>query len=442
MRVDVRPGDGERRCVREAGEVSRISVGDVLVVHVRLQELALQILEERRLVVPQVGIHVVLGPEEHLAVRLPHPVVLAPGPLRRRVGRRGGRGAEAHQEAALRALFEVHDHAVHVELRGHGRGHHARGRRAPARGDVDEEVLVQVVERAPDLRLDRVEEVVGERVALGLPDRLLAEVELGGAGGRVGGAGAERQDERVRGGGEPLVVVRRERAEGGAVDAERRGELRRAVHLPEGQRGRAREVDLPLQAHDEACRDAQHESHGGGLRLCEGGGRRGCAEGREHGLEAGLGARGRARGGAADALREAGVRRERAELRERDVRHVLVLRVDMRQSSGAEDLRVCPHEIDRRLRALRQRLERAPGGGREDGERKEGRDERGERVGRRRDRDVATDHGGDGLCRERLPREGGERHDVVGGEAERLAEAQREHMGGGRAGAPRSPEPS
>ena len=46
-----------------------------------LQQLALQIPEERRLVLAQVGFNPVLRVEEHLAVCLPHAVVLQPLPL-------------------------------------------------------------------------------------------------------------------------------------------------------------------------------------------------------------------------------------------------------------------------------------------------------------------------------------------------------------------------
>ena len=125
--------------------------------------------------------------------------------------------------------------------------------------------MVKIVERAPGLRLHRAEKVVGERVALGLAHRLLGQVDLQGPGGGVRVAGAERRDQCVRGAGEPVVIVRREGAEGGAVDTEGRGELRRAIELSEGQRGRPGEVDLRLEAHDEADGDVEDTSQVGCL---------------------------------------------------------------------------------------------------------------------------------------------------------------------------------
>ena len=90
--VEVGADDAQVGDLGELGEVAvvrlvRRVVGDAL-----RQQVVLQRLEHRRLRVAQVGVEVGLGEEEHLAVGLPHPVVLAPLPLLGRHHRRARRG--------------------------------------------------------------------------------------------------------------------------------------------------------------------------------------------------------------------------------------------------------------------------------------------------------------------------------------------------------------
>ena len=88
------PGSGRRSraggtCRRSrAGRPRRASPGSAAArprrsrcVHVALQQLVLQLLEERRLVVAQLRLDPVLRVQEDLAVRLPHPVALHPLPV-------------------------------------------------------------------------------------------------------------------------------------------------------------------------------------------------------------------------------------------------------------------------------------------------------------------------------------------------------------------------
>ena len=117
--VAIRARDLQLREAVESGEVVAVRVAHVRQREILHQERVLELGEQRRLVVAQLGLDVVLRVQEDLAVRLPHPVVLAPLPLvaLRTAGepREDPPGRRSRGIPVLAAL-EVHEHAVHVEL--------------------------------------------------------------------------------------------------------------------------------------------------------------------------------------------------------------------------------------------------------------------------------------------------------------------------------------
>ena len=109
---------------------------------VGLHELALEALEERRLVEAELGLDPVLRADEDLPVGLPDAVLLHPVPLDREVG--------VDQAARL----EVEQGPLHEELDRAERLDDPRGRHARAHLDVDEIAAVEIV-RGPDRRVAR-----------------------------------------------------------------------------------------------------------------------------------------------------------------------------------------------------------------------------------------------------------------------------------------------
>ena len=93
--VVIGAGDRHRGQILEPAQVLRIGIEHLLVGEIGLQKLLLQLVEQRRLVIAQIWLEVVFGPEEHLPVRFPDAVVLSPPPLgcrlRAAYGARGGR---------------------------------------------------------------------------------------------------------------------------------------------------------------------------------------------------------------------------------------------------------------------------------------------------------------------------------------------------------------
>src|SRR5262249_24398110 len=69
--VVVGTSDLERRDLLYAGEVRRVRVEHILVIDLGLEQGLLEVLEQRRLVVAEARVDVVLGPKEDFAVRLP-----------------------------------------------------------------------------------------------------------------------------------------------------------------------------------------------------------------------------------------------------------------------------------------------------------------------------------------------------------------------------------
>ena len=98
-----------------------------------------------------------------------------------------------------RVLLQIHDGAMHVELRAHRRCNHWRGGGAAASLDVDQKKLVELLERFPLSWLDRAHKVFGESVALGLANWLLRQIEFGRTRCLIGIAGGEGSDERIGG---------------------------------------------------------------------------------------------------------------------------------------------------------------------------------------------------------------------------------------------------
>jgi hypothetical protein len=137
----VRAGDREVRELVEAAQIPRVGVQDRLVGDFLREQLFFELPEQRRLVVAQLRLDVVLRIQENFARGFPDAVVLPPVPLvegnalRKHVNGIGGAG---------RRFLEVHQTAVHVELHRVDRRRDARGPGAAFELDVEQEVVVQV----------------------------------------------------------------------------------------------------------------------------------------------------------------------------------------------------------------------------------------------------------------------------------------------------------
>ena len=78
------------------------------------------------------------------------------------------------------------------------------------------------------------DEIVGQRVALGLTDGLLSLLELGRPRRLIGVSGAKRRRQGIRGVRQRAIVVGHQGSECLAVDAQRGRELRGAIERVEG----------------------------------------------------------------------------------------------------------------------------------------------------------------------------------------------------------------
>ena len=163
----------------QTGEIVQIRGFGRVVGDVALLQIAHHLFEERRLIVAQLGIEPVFGPQEDLAVRLPDTIAFHPGPPVR-VEIRGG---DLRLEMANAALDEDLD-------RGE-RQPDARGLDGRLGAGIDEEVLEQFVERihirqvawrwrsARRFVAKLLQDVGDQRVALRLPNRVVDRLDDG-----------------------------------------------------------------------------------------------------------------------------------------------------------------------------------------------------------------------------------------------------------------------
>ena len=125
VRVVVAPADAQVRQLCELRHVALVCVGRGVGRDLLLQQVVGEVLEDRRLVVAEIGVDVRLREQEHLPVRLPDAVVLAPLPL---VGRNARRVdldvGDARVERRIRQL-EVEQAPLDVELHAVRRAHDA-----------------------------------------------------------------------------------------------------------------------------------------------------------------------------------------------------------------------------------------------------------------------------------------------------------------------------
>ena len=199
---------------------------DVVVLDFLLQDGALERLEQRRLVVAQLGLDPVLRVEKHFPVGFPDPVVLEPLPI------------VVVNHPRRHARLEVHQRALEERLHGAGRLPDARGEHARVHLHVDQEVLEQLVP-VRDAELAHPREQTGDQ--------------------GVAAFGAERIVERGGHLQPPLLVV----ACLHRLDDRRRGVRVRSGAGPRLERG-GRDADAALHHH--RARQADDERLGGRIR--------------------------------------------------------------------------------------------------------------------------------------------------------------------------------
>ena len=214
---------------------------------VGLHQLALETLEERCLVGPQLGLDPVLRTHEDLAVRLPHAVLLHPVPLDSEVG------------VDQAARFQVEQRPLHEQLIDAECLDDPGGRHAGAHLDVDQIPAVQVVRR-PQARvagqLGLGEEVGDQSVALLLSERVadrLRDLEpligvVAGLGSLLDLGGLALVDARAGPAGDPFRsrADRRDEVHDGSKAAQRSlvAEVVGIDEVESGGAGQVRDVDF------------------------------------------------------------------------------------------------------------------------------------------------------------------------------------------------------